>query len=356
MKRIFTLLAGLVISITGFAQFNQWTLTGNGGTTPGTNFLGTTDNNRVVFKANSVEGMTLLPSGNVGIGLTAPQFLLHVNSSAGDNNISVSGTSPSIRFFIGSSEGTQLTVGRLAMATSTNGFCGNSLAGDMILQNIDSNRSILFATNLVSGNGVERMRINQIGYVGIAQAAPTAKFDVNCTAVSGQTNPSNIRFEHLQSGPGVHLVIDSNGYVYRDTSNLIGASENSPLVTHLQNQIEDMRSQIDELRSLLTNRLALSSTELKKLQNDAAGYLGDVHPNPATNSTTIDYSLPAGASGAYCQVYSLNGATVATLSLPSTQGRSQVQLNTGQLAAGMYIYALVVNGKVLDTKKLAVVK
>ena len=46
----------------------RWSLQGNAGTSPDTSFLGTTDNKRLVFKTNSVEQMTILPDGFVGIG------------------------------------------------------------------------------------------------------------------------------------------------------------------------------------------------------------------------------------------------------------------------------------------------
>ena len=107
---------------------------------------------------------------------------------------------------------------------------------------------------------------------------------------------------------------------------------------------------------MLSSRLALSSAEQKQLQNESAGWLGDIHPNPANSSTTIDYSLPSGVGAAFCQIYTLNGNIVTAISLPAAQGRSQVQVNTSQLAQGMYIYSLVADGKVLDTKKLVVAR
>jgi hypothetical protein len=353
MRKISILLIGLFLSFTGFAQ--SWSLTGNAGTNPPTNFLGTTDNQRLVFKTDSTERMTILANGKVGIGLSAPNSLLHVFSTTAATQADISGTDPALYFYSGGTPSS--SNGAFGFATGSNAFVNGSLAGDFIIQNNDSAHSLIFATNQSSGNGIERMRITKIGYVGIAQAAPTAKFDVNCTAVAGQTNPSNIRFEHLQSGSGTVLVIDSNGYVYKSASGQTAvAAANTPLVTDMQSQIEALKDQVQELRSLLATRLALSTNELKKLDNESAAFLGDVHPNPANTSTTIDYSLPAGVGAATCQVYSLSGAPITTVALPNVQGKGSIGINTSQLAAGMYIYALVVDGKVLDTKKLAVVR
>lgn len=65
-----------------------WSLTGNGGTTPGTlNFIGTTDNKDWVIKTNNTERMRVLAGGNVGIGTSSPSFKLHVTNST--NAISV---------------------------------------------------------------------------------------------------------------------------------------------------------------------------------------------------------------------------------------------------------------------------
>ena len=49
-----------------------WTTIGNPGTTAGTNFLGTTDSQALVFKTNNSETMRILTSGDVGIGTDTP--------------------------------------------------------------------------------------------------------------------------------------------------------------------------------------------------------------------------------------------------------------------------------------------
>jgi len=45
-----------------------WTMGGNSGTNPASNYIGTTDGQRLVFKTNGVENMTILANGAVGIG------------------------------------------------------------------------------------------------------------------------------------------------------------------------------------------------------------------------------------------------------------------------------------------------
>jgi len=56
-----------------------WLLSGNAGTTPGTNFIGTTDAQDLVFKTNSTEKMRITSSGNVGIGTGSPSGKLNIN-------------------------------------------------------------------------------------------------------------------------------------------------------------------------------------------------------------------------------------------------------------------------------------
>ena len=64
-----------------------WSLTGNSGTDPLVNFLGTTDNQPLVIRTNNTEQLRVTTSGSVGIGTTSPSALLHVAGTVTLQNV-----------------------------------------------------------------------------------------------------------------------------------------------------------------------------------------------------------------------------------------------------------------------------
>ncbi|MBN4061787.1 MAG: hypothetical protein COA57_06290 [Flavobacteriales bacterium] len=66
---------------------NAWSLSGNIGTTVGTNFLGTTDVQDFAIYTNNTERLRVVSGGNVGIGTTAPTQKLEVNGRLKTNGI-----------------------------------------------------------------------------------------------------------------------------------------------------------------------------------------------------------------------------------------------------------------------------
>ncbi len=203
-----------------------WRVTGNDiyGTN---NKFGTNTNHDVrVFTDNAYRGI-ITNTGEWGMGQGAaltPNAKLHVdNSQWGQGHIDVSGKYPSVKLYENS---TALgnPVARFGLATSNGGWTSSSDAGDVILQNVSRENSLIFGTNVNSTgtNGLERMQIDKDGQVGInmpnsnSAFEPTAYLHVACQGGNSDKGGviSDVRFERLEPGKGTLLVIDSNGYVY----------------------------------------------------------------------------------------------------------------------------------------------
>ena len=71
MKKIIAYILVPLIALTfSLSSFSQWQLTGNASTTPGTHFVGTTDNQHLVFKTNNTERARIFNNGNFLVGYT----------------------------------------------------------------------------------------------------------------------------------------------------------------------------------------------------------------------------------------------------------------------------------------------
>jgi hypothetical protein len=140
-----------------------WEVSGNSGTTPATNFIGTTDAQPLAFRTNNAEQLRISDAGNVGIGTTNPQNKLHVmNAATGmtPNPASVAtieNTTPAYFSLLSNSESGLLF-----------GSNGNSSNGGIIYNNGALADAMQFRTN---GN-VTRMVLGPTGNLGMGLTTP----------------------------------------------------------------------------------------------------------------------------------------------------------------------------------------
>ena len=75
-------------------------------------------------------------------------------------------------------------------------------------------------------------------------------------------------------------------------------------------------------------------------------------PNPFNGSTVIRYFIPENMQiEAYIMFYDSYGKEIKKVEVKET-GAGKIEANAQNLAAGIYSYSLIVNGKVVDTKKM----
>lgn len=74
-------------------------------------------------------------------------------------------------------------------------------------------------------------------------------------------------------------------------------------------------------------------------------------PNPFADQTTINYFIPDNVGFAQILFYDNLGRVIKTVDI-NEKGKGQLNVFASNLANGMYSYTLVVDGKVVDTKKM----
>ena len=410
---------GKLFSRTIASLGNFWSLTGNAGTVPGVgtgqNYLGTSDGQRLVFATGGASGaaerMTILnTSGNVGIGTTAPTNQFQVYSTGGDNQVAVGGSSPSIKFHQSlvapidalSTLGTPFS--KIGLATNSGDFVTTSIPGDMIIQTIDTTNSIIFSNKFVPGaSGLEQMRLNKKGYLGIGTTTPTHIIEVHIGSSTGYfdqvtgwsgTSDARLKTDINKIENPLEMVNKLNGVYYKWKSNpekgrLIGflaqdvqkvlpeavsgkegdiskgevlgmAYQNIvPLLVEAvkeQTQIvNSQQQQINELKALINSLTASNNTQTNiqstNLNDKEAVVLNQNTPNPFAEQTTISYTIPENSTTAQLLFYDMSGRQIKQVDI-TTKGSGQLNVYANDLTNGMYSYTLMVDGNIVGTKKM----
>lgn len=182
-----------------------WALAGNN--LAGSEILGSTNAQPLRIVTDSIERMRVTETGNVGIGTSTPQTKLQIqNDAVGDNALAIGGSAPSIRLYGGPTlpatvpSTFNVPYAKIGLATVAQQFTASSIPGDLVIQTIDTNNSIIFSNNF-AGGGFEQMRLNGNGNLGIGTATPAAKLHV----------AGNIRIADGTQGAGKILTSDANG-------------------------------------------------------------------------------------------------------------------------------------------------
>lgn len=141
---------------------------------------------------------------------------------------------------------------------------------------------------------------------------------------------------------------DADGYMYVD---YIG------LVPVLCEAINELKAEIAELTGKdSTPQKAPSHSATDDMLNDKVtpALLQNV-PNPFNAETSIKVVLPEDVRRADIYVYDMQGKQILNIPV-NERGNSTVTIQGSELPAGMYIYALIADGKEIDSKRMILTK
>lgn len=79
------------------------------------------------------------------------------------------------------------------------------------------------------------------------------------------------------------------------------------------------------------------------------------NPNPFSIDTKISYQLPSSTKRAALYIYDMNGLQIAEYPI-TVYGENAVIVSARTLDAGMYLYSLIADGQIVDTKRMILTK
>jgi hypothetical protein len=133
----------------------------------------------------------------------------------------------------------------------------------------------------------------------------------------------------------------------------------SEFVVPLVKAVQELSATIDAR----TKQIARLKDALRKYQDDnfvnnnsaSGGSLFQNTPNPFSSTTKISMEVPEAARAASLVIYNLEGKQLQNYEVKD-RGTTSLDISGGEFNTGMYLYTLIVDGKVVDTKRLILTK
>ena len=102
-----------------------------------------------------------------------------------------------------------------------------------------------------------------------------------------------------------------------------------------------------------TSSLLEHNTFLNKERDRAS--LAQNEPNPFDNSTSISYFLPVASQSAELRITGIDGSVLQMYPLDQ-RGHGKVRINATQYREGIYFYSLVIDDRVVETKRMVLTR
>lgn len=123
--------------------------------------------------------------------------------------------------------------------------------------------------------------------------------------------------------------------------------------------INELRAKIEVLENGNTSAKKLEArteTNVDEIgDNVTLLALGQNKPNPFGTSTSIEVSIPENVQKAFIYIYDLTGKKLQQIDIIA-RGKQTVSLSAANLSDGMYLYSLIADGKVVETRRMIVEK
>ncbi|HEX5154295.1 MAG TPA: T9SS type A sorting domain-containing protein [Parafilimonas sp.] len=124
-------------------------------------------------------------------------------------------------------------------------------------------------------------------------------------------------------------------------------------VQELSAENDELKSRLDKLEKLIDEDKDGDGDDFKTTVFLSDAGIEQNTPNPFRGNTVIHYYLPKAAGNAVININNIKGKLIKSISL-NAKGNGQLTLEANELSAGSYTYTLIVNGKIIDSKKMII--
>ena len=128
------------------------------------------------------------------------------------------------------------------------------------------------------------------------------------------------------------------------------------IIPLLIRSVQELKAELDESKSgnVPIQNAQARSTDATDL-DAVVTTLYQNTPNPFTESTLIRCDIAENVVKADLYIYNMNGEQLAEYAV-TERGETCITIDGGSLNAGMYLYALITDGQVIDTKRMILTK
>ena len=194
---------------------------------------------------------------------------------------------------------------------------------------------------------------------------------MNLRPVSYKFNPADT-FNYVYPADAKEMQVRHYGLIAQEVQNILPdlVYENGDgilsinyieLIPLLISTLQEQQQQIANLQAQITNNESENQRQLRRApkQNGASiieqAVLYQNNPNPFSIDTRINYLLPHNTENATLYIYNMSGSQVAEYPI-SSFGEGHVIVSANALDAGMYLYSLIADGQIIDTKRMILTK
>jgi hypothetical protein len=366
----------------------NWSLTGNSNVKP-SYFIGSRNNADFKVRTNNTQRMVVTATGNIGLNTATPTKTLDVNGEAvvrilpaatPNNKLVLANSTGELKslapgatnqFLSGNGTWQTLPIGGGTVTGADQGvtlegstvqlgdYCskgGGEFRSDREVNMNDYNLyfNSAYKGKVRIGNNIfkERFCPELNARLEISSRGLETKNDY----VSPVSSPSGLRFTDLTALEkpidnkynGV-LSLDEDGDVIwvNACCTQLGKGDQITSILERLDKLESELKAVKNENTVLKSKLNQSDVVLDYKQN----VLEQNVPNPFTETTTIAYTIVNSFSKAVIVFSAVNGEIIKSVQL-NNAGKGQINISASLVAKGIYTYSLIVDGKLIQTKKM----